>query len=51
MLHDNDEQIAGRAFKIPVILQKPRWRVSVVWIRGGEIEDGRRDVGRVKNLL
>lgn len=50
VLHGNDAQIEAGTFKVPVTLHKHKWRVSVVWFGGGQVEYGGREVGRVKNL-
>lgn len=47
----NDVQIEGSTLKVPVTLHKHRWSISVVWFAGGEAEEGKREVGRVKNPL
>ena len=51
VLHGNDAQIEGNTLKVPVTLHRHKWRVSVVWFGGDKVEDGEREVGRMKNLL
>lgn len=51
MLQGNDARIEGNTWKIPVILHKHKWRISVVQFGGEEAEEGKKEIGRVENLL
>lgn len=51
VLHGSDVQREGSTVKVLVTLHRHKWRVSVVWFGGGEAEDRKREVGRVKTAL